>query len=413
MAIKEHYEKLQFDCYCQGIRIVEQDDGTLDIYDDPTDSYRSWKLSYDEIYEDLYMTWRNRLKQKHYTLEAFKFERNLGKHIDILTKKILARTWKPSGYFDFTVYHPQRIISAPFYQDRIVEEWLTERFVKPYLEPKLHPTSVACRVDKGPPIAKAIVLDTLSDLYKKYGMNFYVLQYDIKGYYDNVNHERIREQFSGMEALGRILFMNIVDDWKQSDGYAALKNPQGSYGVPKGNLPSQWIGLSYLNELVWMISDRGDVLGQVRYMDDGLVFFASKKSCKDLKIKIEKYFIDKDMGVVLHPKKTRYFPVSKGFTFCGWRYDLFTDGHVRMHEKSERKDITKKRLKEAAEDFYLGKLSEKDVEAKLNGIKAYLKNGDTKAFLRYLEHRYIFTRDKEEFYKDRRGEYVRKFKARR
>lgn len=413
MAIKEHYEKLQFDCYCQGIRIVEQDDGTLDIYDDPTDSYRSWKLSYDEIYEDLYMTWRNRLKQKHYTLEAFKFERNLGKHIDILTKKILARTWKPSGYFDFTVYHPQRIISAPFYQDRIVEEWLTERFVKPYLEPKLHPTSVACRVDKGPPIAKAIVLDTLSDLYKKYGLNFYVLQYDIKGYYDNVNHERIREQFSGMEVLGRILFMNIVDDWKQSDGYAALKNPQGSYGVPKGNLPSQWIGLSYLNELDWMISDRSDVLGQVRYMDDGLVFFASKKSCKDLKIKIEKYFIDKDMGVVLHPKKTRYFPVSKGFTFCGWRYELFQDGHVRMHEKSERKDVTKKRLKKATEDFYLGKLSEKDVEAKLNGVKAYLKNGDTKAFLRYLEHRYVFTRDKEEFYKDRRGEYVRKFRARR
>ena len=385
----------------------------MDIYDDVSESYKTWNLSYDEIYEELYLTWRNRLKQKHYTLEAFKFERNLGKHIDILTKKILAKTWKPSGYFDFMVYHPKRIISAPFYQDRIVEEWLTERFVKPYLEPKLHPTSVACREDKGPPVAKAIVLDTLSELYKKYGTNFYVFQYDIKGYYDNVNHERIREQFSGMEALGRILFMNIVDDWKQSDGYAALKNPEGSYGVPKGNLPSQWIGLSYLNELDWLISDRSDVEGQVRYMDDGLVFFASKKSCKDLKIKIEKYFIDKEMGVILHPKKTRYFPVSKGFTFCGWRYELFQDGHVRMHEKSERKDVTKKRLKKATEDFYLGKLSEKDVEAKLNGVKAYLKNGDTKAFIRYLEHRYVFTRDKEEFYKDRRGEYVRKFRARR
>lgn len=413
MLIKEHYEKLQSDSYCQGIRIVEQGDGSVDIYDDVSESYKTWNLSYDEIYEELYLTWRNRLKQKHYTLEAFKFERNLGKHIDILTKKILAKTWKPSGYFDFMVYHPKRIISAPFYQDRIVEEWLTERFVKPYLEPKLHPTSVACREDKGPPVAKAIVLDTLSELYKKYGTNFYVFQYDIKGYYDNVNHERIREQFSGMEALGRILFMNIVDDWKQSDGYAALKNPEGSYGVPKGNLPSQWIGLSYLNELDWLISDRSDVEGQVRYMDDGLVFFASKKSCKDLKIKIEKYFIDKEMGVILHPKKTRYFPVSKGFTFCGWRYELFQDGHVRMHEKSERKDVTKKRLKKATEDFYLGKLSEKDVEAKLNGVKAYLKNGDTKAFIRYLEHRYVFTRDKEEFYKDRRGEYVRKFRARR
>ena len=415
MIIKEDYGILHLECRNAGIRYVEYEDGSSEIFDDTTDSYKSWNLTYDEIYDELYRTWRNRLKQKHYTLEAYKFERSLGKYLDCLTKKILSRTWKPGGYFDFTVYHPQRIISAPYYQDRIVEEWLTERFVKPYLEPKLHPTSVACREGKGPPLAKAIVLDTISSLFEKYGIDFYVFQYDIKGYYDNVNHERIREQFSGMEALGRILFMNIIDDWKQSDGYAAEKDPDGSYGVPKGNLPSQWVGLSYLNEVDWMISRFPGVMGQVRYMDDGLVFFGKdgKKRCKDLKIKIEKYFEEKEMGVMLHPRKTRYFPVTKGFTFCGWRYELFSDGHVRMREKTERKNVTKKRMKEATEDYYLGKLSEKDVEAKLNGFKAYLKAGDTKAFLRYLNHRYVFTRDPDVFYKDRRDGYKKKHKVTR
>ena len=409
IKIKEDYEALYFDGCELGIRFELSEDGGFEIYDDPTGSYRSWGITYDEVYDQLYETWRNRLKQKHYTLEAYKFERSLGKYLDSLTKKILARTWKPGGYFDFSVYHPRRTISAPYYQDRIVEEWLTERFVKPFLEPKLHPSSVACREDKGPPLATAIVLDCLSELYAKYGMDFYVFQYDIKGYYDNVNHERIREMFSGMEALGRILFMNIVDDWKQSDGYAAEKDPDGAYGVPKGNLPSQWIGLAYLNEVDWMISDFPGVLGQVRYMDDGLVFFWIDKSrCKDLKINIEKYLTENEMGVILHPRKTRYFPVSKGFTFCGWHYQIFPDGHVRMREKTERKNVTKKRLKEATEDFYLGKLSEKDVEAKLNGLKAYLKAGDTKAFLRYLNHRYIFTRDKDLYYKDRRYEYKTK-----
>ena len=405
---KKTYVLLQYDCSERGLCITECDDGSVVYEDDSTESYKSWGLSYDEIYHELYDTWRNRLRQKHYTLEAYKFERSLGKHLDTLTKRILDGTWKPSGYFDFKVYHPSRVISAPYYQDRIVEEWLTERFVKSYLEPKLHPTSVACRVDKGPPVAKAIVLDTLGEMYRKHGMNFYVFQFDVKGYYDNVNHERIREQFSGMEELGRILFMNIVDDWKQSDGYAAKEDPNGAYGVPKGNLPSQWIGLSYLNEMDWMISARIDVEGQVRYMDDGLVFLADKTSCKDLKIKIEEYFRNNKMGIILHPKKTRYAPISKGFTFCGWRYELFPDGHVRMREKPERKKVTKKRLEEATENFYAGKLSENDVNAKLNGLQAYLKNGDTKAFLRYLNHRYVFTHDPEQFSKDRRNEYLRK-----
>lgn len=373
--------------------------------DDVTDSYRTWNMSYDQVYDELYTTWRNRLKLKHYTHEAYLFERNLGKNLDILTKKILSRTWKPDGYFNFMVYHPRRIISAPYYQDRIVEEWLTDKFVKPYLEPKLHPSSVACRVEKGPPLAKAIILDCLSGMYKKYGLNFYVLQYDIKGYYDNVNHDRIKEQFSGMEALGRVLFMNIIDNWQKRDGYAALEDPNGTYGVPKGNLPSQWIGLAYLNDVDWMISDRPDTEGQVRYNDDCLVFFATKESCKDTKIEIEKYLSENHMGVRLHPIKTRYFPITKGFTFCGWRYELFSDGHVRMREKKERKNITKKRLKEAVEDFYLGKLSDNDIEAKMNGIKAYLKQGDAKAFLRYLKYRYIFTHDQGEYYKDRRKQF--------
>lgn len=365
------------------------------------------------MFDELYETWKNRLKFKHYTLEAYRYERSLGKCLDRSAKAILSQTWKPDGYFDFTVYHPKRTISAPYYQDRVIEEWLTERFVKPYLEPKLHSSSVACRVAKGPPAAKQIILDTLSDLFKKYGTSFYVFQYDIQGYYDNVNHERIREHFSGMEELGRILFMNIIDDWEQYDGYAAKNDSSGRYGVPKGNLPSQWIGLAYLNELDWIIDSWPGVLAHPRYMDDCLIFMQTKQECKDLKIYIEKYLLDYDMGIRMHPKKTKYFPITKGFTFCGWRYELFTDGHIRIREKNERKKVTKKNLKRATINYYVGKLSDADVAAKLNGIYAYLKNGNTKRFKRYLEHRFRFTHEQNEFYRDRTHEYKRKKKHRR
>lgn len=383
-----------------GLLFVKKDGDFIEIYDDPTNSYLSWHITQEEVETELYECWKERIKQKSYTKEAFEFERNLGTYLESMAKDIISRIWKPYGYYDFRVYHPERIISAPYYKDRIVEEWLTDKFLKPYLEPKLHPCNIACRTGLGPPAAHAIVIEMLTRLYEKYGTDFYIVQFDIKGYYDNVKHDRIKEQFRGMQYLGYILFMNIINDWKQSDGYAAATDPEGSYGVPKGNLPSQWIGLSYLNEVDWLIDEFPENEGQVRYMDDFIVAFRLKSSCKNLKIKIEKYLIEKDMGIRLHPRKTKYYPISEGITFCGWRYELLENGLIRCLVKNDRKKITKKRMKKMTIDYYHGKLTSFDVKQKLNGTYAFLEQGDTKQLKRYLVNRYNFTRNEETFKKD-------------
>ena len=398
---KIEYFQIPFDECERGIKVIFNENDTLEIYDDSTDSYLSWHLTYDEVQGELYVCWTDRIKQKSFTKEAFEFERNLGYHLDSLTTEILYLIWKPKGYYDFQVYHPNRIISAPYYKDRIVEEWLTDRFVKPFLEPKLHPGNVACQEDKGPPEAQKIVKSILEKMYQKYGTDFYVLQCDIQGYYDNVNHERIKEQFSGMQAMGYIFFMNIVDGWKKTDCYAAENDPTGEYGVPKGNLPSQWIGLAYLNEVDWYIAQRDDNEGQVRYMDDFLTFFHLKSSCKDCKIKIEKYLEEHSMGVRLHPKKTKYMPIKQGFTFCGWQYSIDDKGRIKCRVRTDRKRLTKKRMKRLSEDYCKGKVTSFDVKQKMNGTFAFLNQGDTKQLQRYLTYKYIFTKDESLLHKDR------------
>lgn len=383
----------------RGIRIEKDRYGAIAVYDDPTSSYLTWNKTYEEIFYELYECWHERIKSKKYSKEAYEFERDIGHKLDTLTKKILDRTWKPSGYFEFKVYHPERIISAPYYKDRIVEEWHTNLFVKPYVEGKVHPYNVACREDKGPPAAQERLIEKINELYQKYGTDFYFLQCDMEGYYDNLRHDKIKEQFKGMQALGYILLCNIIDDWVKYDGYAALADPEHLYGVPKGNLPSQWMGIMYLNEIDWYVSEREDCLCFVRYMDDFIIFFKNKSSCKDCKIKIEKYLEENRMGVRLHPKKTVYAPITRGFKFCGWHYKLNKNGKLRLHVKKERKKITKQKFQQMTEDFYLGRLSREDVKAKVNGTYAFLKQGDTKQFQRYLTYRYKFTRNEGVFYR--------------
>ena len=154
----------------------------------------------------------------------------------------------------------------------------------------------------------------------------------------------------------------------------------------------------YLNDIDWYIAEREDCLGTTRYMDDAISFFATKSSCKDCKIQVEKIIREKQLGIRLHPQKTVYAPISRGFTFCGWHYTLGEDGMIRLSVKQDRKKITKKKYQKISEDYYTGDLSFGDVQAKLNGTYAFLQQGDTREFRKYLSNRYRFTHDMDTMY---------------
>lgn len=80
-----------------------------------------------KLYFELYELYKNRLKTKHLTLEAFRFERESASQLAWAAYNIAKGEWKVNGYFPFNVYHPNRVINAPFYQDRIVEQWFVEK----------------------------------------------------------------------------------------------------------------------------------------------------------------------------------------------------------------------------------------------------------------------------------------------
>ena len=168
-GLKIGYSAVCSDYRTYGIKTEKSPSGEIIITDDTTNSYRSWSLDYNQIFDELYYCWLKRIKVKKYSREAYEFERNIGRELNRLTREILNLSWKPRGYIDFNVYHPLRTISAPLYEDRIVEDWLTERFIKPYVCPKLHPYNVACQIDKGPPVAQKFLNTILPELKEKYG----------------------------------------------------------------------------------------------------------------------------------------------------------------------------------------------------------------------------------------------------
>jgi len=359
-------------------------------------------LTTDNVCEMLYVCWRNRTKVKRMTSEAFEFERNAGAELEELAGKIARLTWRPEGYKEFKVFHPTRTISAPLYPDRIVEYWLTEQFIIPFWKDKVLPNNMACQTDKGPDKAQELVKEALKMCYEKFGTDFWFFQGDMQGYYDNISQDYVKKIHEGMNPYGYFLMCNIIDSWEETECYAkklnpndrfGIFNPEGKFGFPKGNLPSQWVGITTLNELDHLISEREDCLFFIRYMDDFIVFFHYKSSCKDCKQFTENYLLENEIGVRLHPKKTAYAPISRGFNFCGWHYRLREDGSVEVKIRQDRKKLKKKQLRAKQKAYAKGRISWDEVKTSMQSTFAHYAHGDTKNLRKYMCNRYKYQRN--------------------
>ncbi len=349
-----------------------------------------------ELYFELFETYKKRVKTKHLTWEAFRFERVRGEELSIAAQQIHDHTWNVHGYFPFQVYHPHRIINAPMYIDRVVEQWHIEKDVQPVFMPRLHEYNMACQKNKGPFLSMDHVKAALEEAYQMYGTDFYFLQYDIQGYFDNISHDKAKEMISCINPDAFWLYERVVDSYENKEGYAAQNDPKRRHGMPKGNLPSQWTGIIYLNDVDWDFDSDPKCFFSTRYMDDGLSFYRTKQECENRKKWITNYLTVNKMGVRLHPKKTVYAPISRGFTFCGWRYTLDKDGTIHVRIKNEKKKEQEQRLYGIAKAVQNGTLSLAKANEVRDGIFNYLSHGtESNALIHYMRHQYPFPRIKE------------------
>lgn len=348
------------------------------------------QLTPDIVYQELYECWISRTKQKKYTYEAYLFEQNAGIELYRIAAEICTMQWRPSGYKSFQVHHPDRTICAPYYIDRIVEYWFTDKYIAPYWKGKLLENNIACQKGKGPYDTIEKIKEAFMLLFQKYGIRFGFFKGDMQGYFDNISHEYVKELYKGINPYAYFLFCNTIDSWQQPNCYAKEKNPNGIYGVPKGNLPSQWVGVTVLNELDHIISSMDGCLFYTRYVDDFLCFFRTIEECRRCKDMVKKYLEEKKLGVRLHPRKTAYAPITRGFDFCGWLYKFAEDGTIEVKVRQDRKRLKKRELKSKQKANRKGKLSRKKAQDSLNSTCAHYKHGDTKNLQKYMCNHYVF-----------------------
>jgi RNA-directed DNA polymerase len=189
----------------------------------------------------------------------------------------------------------KRILGVPTVADRVAQ-MVAKIYFEPQVEPHFHPDSYGYRPGKS--AADALII-TRQRCWKY----DWVLEFDIKGLFDNIDHELLLKAVrKHTENPWVILY---IQRWLN----APFLMPDGTVkertkGTPQGGVISPILANLFLHYAfdVWMARNHPDK-PFARYADDAVAHCRSRKEAEKLYDSLKKRFAN--CGLELHPTKTR------------------------------------------------------------------------------------------------------------
>jgi group II intron reverse transcriptase/maturase len=257
---------------------------------------------------------------------------NREKHLPKLMEKLKTRGAYKSPPLK-RVYIPKgntgkmRPLSIPTVETRCAQE-VIRSLLAPIFEEQFHDNSFGFRPGRNCHQAVERVLHYRKD-------NKYVVDIDIKGFFDNISHRIIMTMLKAEIADGNIL--DIIESFLGSGVVEDDTLYPTTRGTPQGGVISPLIGNIVLNYLDWKLDSAGYTF--VRYADDLVILCKTEEQAKSaLTFTIS---ILADLELECSPEKTKIATIHEGFQFLG--FDI-NSRVVTIREKSKEKFEDKIRM---------------------------------------------------------------------
>lgn len=203
---------------------------------------------------------------------------DLDRKADEIAEKMIGGTWRPPRHEKSRLcegsHKKTRYIEKPRWDDeQIVHHVLMRQFRKIAL-PRMYRYSCGSIPGRGPHDAVA-AMKRWRDGYQ--GKRFYVAELDIKGFYDNVDTEILKDKLSRIIRDKRYLreLFKVIDT--------------GAPGLPKGFYTSPWFANFLLTPLDNYITQTLRPDHYLRYMDNMFLFSRNKKELHKIVRAISEY----------------------------------------------------------------------------------------------------------------------------
>jgi len=210
----------------------------------------------------------------------------------------------------------QRPLGIPTVRDRVVQG-AVRHVLEPIFEKEFATHSYGFRPRRGCKDALRRVDHLLKDGYR------YVVDADLKSYFDTIPHERLIDRLRERIADRRVL--DLVQSFLKAGILDGLKEWEPEAGAPQGAVLSPLLSNIYLNPLDHHLAAQG--LAMVRYADDFVILCRSQSEAEQALALVRQWC--EAAGLTLHPTKTRIVDVRvEGFDFLGYHFQATRQGRL-------------------------------------------------------------------------------------
>jgi group II intron reverse transcriptase/maturase len=218
----------------------------------------------------------------------------------------------------------ERPLGIPTVRDRIVQT-ATKQILEPIFEADFLDCSYGFRPNRS-------AHDALEEIRKTMNAGFrVVLDADIKGFFDNIDHEKLLEFVHQRISDRRIL--KLIRKWLKCGVMEGGVTKETIVGAPQGGVISPLLANIYLYEFDKFWKRQTVVTGKlVRYADDFVILFKTKEEA-ELGLQLVKAKLG-DLGLELNEKKTRTVDTGggkEGFDFLGFHHRRVKSGRYKKH----------------------------------------------------------------------------------
>jgi len=242
------------------------------------------------------------------------YEENLEANLKELSRDLKEGNYKPQPIKRKWIPKPgrseKRPLGIPTIRDRIVQTALKD-LLEPIFEKEFSDQSFGFRPNRCAKDALRKLQDLLNEGYT------YVVDADIKGYFDNIPHDKLKARVEEKVTDNGIL--SLIDSYLKADILEGTENWTPEGGTPQGAVISPLLANIYLNPLDHLMEDKG--FNMIRYADDFVVLCTTKAKARKA-LKVINDWVRK-AGLKLHPDKTKLVDATTrgGFDFLGYHFE--------------------------------------------------------------------------------------------